>query len=201
MSDATSEIRTLLAAEPLDVDALARALDALDDATRVPLVRSWGKDVQRRLWDACAGRATSLEDFVPAGVPAQTEVIHAGRNSLPVFTRFEKRFARPPGRDDVLFGYNEGPTRSFVGPGYYVAHVHPERHEVGVDYLQTPPVGSPLPATWPDVRENESGLQRFVYAGMVDFMRKVSRHVTIGRAYKRGVEELPHTFLLVRTGV
>jgi hypothetical protein len=197
---AAADITAILARDPLDVDALGRALDALDDRARVALVRSWGKDVQRRLWAACEGRRTTLDDFVPPGVAPRTEVVHAGRNSLPVFTRFEKRFTRVPGRDDVLYGYNEGPTRAIVGPGYYVAHVFSDRGEVGIDYLETPEPGSPLPATWPEIRTNESGLQKFVYAGMVDFMRKVSSHVTIGRAYKRGEDALPHTFLLVRTG-
>ena len=56
-----------------------------------------------------------------------------------------------------------------------------------------------VPAGWPPIKRNERGLQRFVYAGMVDFMRKVSDHVSIGRAYKGGERELPHTFVLCRT--
>ncbi len=197
---AASDVATLLAADPLDLAALAAALDGLDDQTRVPLVRSWDKKVQRKLWDACAGQATTLDDFVPPGTEPGVEVIHAGRNSLPLFTTFEKRFTRPADRDDALYGYNEGVTKSFIGPGYYVAHVFDERGEVGVDYLQVPPKDAPMPAGWPKVKPNESGLQTLVYAGMVDYMRKVSSHVTIGRAYKKGTEELPHTFLLCRTG-
>jgi hypothetical protein len=81
-----------------------------------------------------------------------------------------------------------------------VAHMYPSRGEVGVDYMQVPPANAKFPAGWPSVKPNESGLQRFVYANMVDYMRKVSSHVTIGRAYKGGTKELPHTFLLVRTG-
>ncbi|MDA1267243.1 MAG: hypothetical protein O2816_19350 [Planctomycetota bacterium] len=137
---------------------------------------------------------------MPPGTPPATQVIHAGRNSLPVFTTFEKRFTRVEGRDDVLYGYNEGATRPLIGPGYFVAHFFADRGEIGVDYLQVPPTGALLPAGWPKIKPNTSGLQMLVYAGMVDYMRKVSSHVTIGRAYKKGTKELPHTFLLCRTG-
>ncbi|MGM0576746.1 MAG: hypothetical protein ACQEXJ_13535 [Myxococcota bacterium] len=199
MTTARKQFDEILATDPLDADRLAEVLDGMPEDDRVSAARSIkGKD-QRRLWDACAGRATSLEDFVPAGVPPATEVIHAGKNSLPVFTTFEKRFARPEDRDDALYGYNEGATRAIVGPGFFVAHYFAERREVGVDYLQVPPAVAKLPAGWPDVKPNEKGVQKFVYAGTVDFMRKVSKHVTIGRAYKNGEEELPHTFVLCRT--
>ena len=36
-----------------------------------------------------------------------------------------------------------------------------------------------------------------VFAKMIDYLRKVSKHVTIGRAYKHG-EETPNYFLLSR---
>ena len=39
-----------------------------------------------------------------------------GKNSLPLFTRFQKRFIRPTEDDSVLYGYNEGMTRAVVGP-------------------------------------------------------------------------------------
>jgi hypothetical protein len=44
---------------------------------------------------------------------------------------------------------------------------------------------------------NSRGLQRFVYHRTRDFMRRVSRHVTIGAAYK-GESPLDHYFVLVR---
>lgn len=199
MGAAGREIRQLVAAEALDVDRLGALLDQLAPHERVAVVRAWNGRLQRSLWAACHGRGTRLEDFVPAGAAPGSEVIHAGRNSLPWFRLFEKRFTAVAGRDDVLYGYNEGAARPLVGPGYYVAHYDSGRGEVGIDYLQIPPRDARLPRGWPRIKLNESGIQRFVYAGMVDFMRKISSHVTIGRAYRGGREELRHTFLLVRT--
>ena len=41
------------------------------------------------------------------------------------------------------------------------------------------------------------GIQQFVFAKMIDYLRKVSNHVTIGRAYKHGTQT-PNYFLLSR---
>ncbi len=198
MSDPAAELKQIFASDPLDLGRLAALLDGLAEDTRVDLVRSLGGKEQRRMWDAAASNGSTLEDFAPKLAPAGVEVINAGKNSLPVFTHFEKRFVRVEGRDDVLYGYNESPTKGLIGPGYFVAHAYPERGEVGIDYLQVPPADARVPAGWPAIKPNESGLQRFVYAGMVDYMRRVSKHVSIGRAYKGGTKELPHTFLLIR---
>jgi len=131
-------------------------------------------------------------------VDATVELINYGKNSLPVFTHFEKRMCRVPGEPDKVYGYNEGQTRPFVGPGYFVAHDFPERGEVGIDYRMVPPDGAPLPEGWPKVKPNEKGVQMFVYAGMVDYMRRVSSTVTTVRAFKGGEKDLGHTFLLCR---
>ena len=50
---------------------------------------------------------------------------------------------------------------------------------------------------WPKVQANERGLSRFVYAYMQDYLRKVSQHITIGRAYRKG-KESPNYFTLCR---
>ena len=64
-----------------------------------------------------------------------------------------------------------------------------------VDYFQIP--DGPVPEGWPRVIPNTRGLQTFVYHRTRDFMRKVSKHVTIGAAYK--VERpLDHYFVLCR---
>ncbi len=186
--------------DAVDLDRLADTLDQMTDEARVAAVRGMGARLQARLWDLAAGRATSLDDFVPPEVAPATQVIHAGRNSLPIFNVFEKRFCRVEGRDDALYGYNEGSTRPLIGPGYFVARFFPERGEVGIDYFQVPPADARLPEGWPSIKPNESGLQRFVFARMVDYMRKVSRHVTIGRAVRQG-KETNNYFLLCRTGV
>lgn len=197
--ETTNRVEELLAADPIDADGLAAALDALTDAQRARVVAHISPAAQRRLWDATSARPTSLEDFVPPEVGRGREVVHAGRNSLPLLSRFEKRFCRVDGVEDRLFGYNESPARGVIGPGYFVARAFDERGLVGVDYHEVPPADAGLPATWPPVKPNEKGLQRFVYAKTIDYMRRVSTHVTIGRAYGRGgTEPTNNTFVLCR---
>ena len=193
------DLREHLGSGVIDIGALALALDALGDEERVLAVRQIGGRDQARLWAACGGRGTTLEDIIPAGGPPVAEVIHAGKNSLPLFSHFEKRFCRPDDRGDVLYGYNEGATRPLIGPGYFVARLFEDRGEVGVDYYQVPPDGASLPPGWPAIQPNEKGLQRFVFARMVDYLRKVSDHVLIGRAVKNG-KDTSNYFLLCRTG-
>ena len=189
-----------LKAPSLDIDALCAALNAIEsDEARVSAVRSIGGRDQARIWAAAVGRSTALTDIVPADREPASEVIHAGKNSLPVFTHFEKRFCRVSDNDEVLYGYNEGATRPLIGPGCFVAHHFADRDEVGVDYYQVPPDDAVLPAGWPRPVPNEKGIQMLVYAKMVDYLRKVSDHVTIGRAVKKG-KETGNYFLLCRTG-
>jgi len=100
-----------------------------------------------------------------------------------------------------LFGYNEGPTRRVVGPGYFVAIPTSERPAwsargaVVVDYYQVP--DGPVVDGWPRVVANDWRLQRLVYHETRDFMRRVSTHVSIGAAYKRE-RPLDHYFVLCR---
>ncbi len=198
MQTDTEKLHALVNAEPLDIDALATLFNALPATERVPAIRSLKKKHQVRIWEAAEGRSTCLEDIVPAEVGPAVEVINAGKNSLPLFTHFEKRFCRTAADASVLYGYNEGSTRKLIGPGYFVAAVDDERGEVGVNYYQVPPEGAALPEGWPAVKRNEKGVQRLVYAKMIDYLRKVSDHVTIGRAYRKG-KITNNYFLLCRT--
>ena len=50
---------------------------------------------------------------------------------------------------------------------------------------------------WPEVQSNERGLSRFVYGFMVDRLRRVSEHVTIGSAARKG-KEMGSYFVLTR---
>ena len=81
-----------------------------------------------------------------------------------------------------------------TGPGYFVAHEDPQRPEVWIDYTRVP--GS-HPESWPPLRGNESGLARFVYGFMVDTLRGVSEHVTIGSAARKG-RDIGSWFVLCR---
>jgi len=184
-----------------DANELEAHLDALSSSQRIEETRALSPKLQRALWSRCEGRAPTLDQIVPTGHGAGVQVRHFGRNTLPVFKLFEKRFCELPEADReserVLWGYNEGSTRSIVGPGYFVCRVAEEGAPgaVVIDYEQLP---SHAPEGWPTLTPNERGLSRFVYAYMQDYLRRVSEHVTIGRAYRHG-KESPNYFTLCRS--
>lgn len=185
-------------AEEADIDAIAAYLDGLSPGERTRESQSLGPKAQRRLWDLARGRRATLDDMVPPDRGPLEPVHHAGRNTLPAFRFFEKRFCRPSPEADagMLWGYNEGSSRPLVGPGYYVCRETADdaRGAVVVDYYQVPPE---KPAAWPPIKSNEGLRSRAVYGFMHDFLRKVSDHVTIGRAYKHD-RETPNFFTLCR---
>lgn len=197
--DPGRELRALATTTPVDPRAIAHLLDGLAHAPRVAAVRSLGRAEQRRLYAAVEGfLPLRLADLVPPSTADRVSVRHFGRNTLPVFTRFEKRFCRPPGRDrekpGELWGYNHQSTAWATGPGYFVATEDASRAEVLIDYTRIP-TGSA--EGWPEPRSNERGLARLVYGFMVDRLRRVSQHVTIGSAARHG-REIGSWFALCR---
>lgn len=167
----------------LDLDRLRATLDTCGPWSRRHALRAFDKGMMATLFEASADAdPLTLDDVVPASEPL-VEVIHGGRNSLPLFNDFEKRFCKPDGEGagDVLWGYNHSPTAPFTGPGYFVARV--EDKEVVIDYGAVPPR---KPASWPEIIPNSARLGRFVWVGMVDRLRRVSTHVSIGRAWRGG---------------
>jgi len=199
------ELTRALSDETLCIDAVSEALDAASAEQRRETVLALGRTVQRRLYRlARDAPPLALEDFVPSDRAACESVRHFGRNTLPLpgsLRFFEKRFSRPDDGPPRLFGYNETPVVGLIGPGYFVAlatageTAWASRGAVVVDYFRVP--DSAVPDGWPPVVPNSHGLQRLVYYHTRDFMRRLSRHVTIGAAYK--VERpLDHYFLLVR---
>lgn len=193
-----SALKALLQAEPLDLDALDKALDATDAITRLAFVHSLKQKAQRRLFDAAKGRAVTIAEIVPSQESSLKEVIHEGQNTLPAFNHFQKRFCTPTeahARQDksVLWGYNHLDVGTFTGPGYFVAYDDAQTGEVVIDYRELPPE---KPTQWPEIISNKRKLGRFIYAGMVDRLRRVSSHVTIGRAYKN--KPMNAWFALVR---
>ncbi len=181
-AEAIHRLRDIVGGRQLDVDALARTLDELPVREQVAFVRTLDRHTQAELFEASAGRPTSLADIVPRDVKPLVEVICEGRNSLPVFKFFQKRFCRSPDHPlTELWGYNEQALRPLTGPGYFVAYE--AAGEVAIDYTRLP---AGKPHSWPDVQPNERGVSRWVYAGMVDFVRKVSSRVLVGRAWRHG---------------
>lgn len=183
------------------ISDLAALLDGLAPDVRLAEMNHLRRRDQIKLWDvAASGPEITFEHFVPAGTPACTEVIHNGKNTLPLFNYFQKRFCIQNEGDRTACGYNEGFTRRFIGPGYFVLRdtvSNPEWIERGtwyVDYFSVPS-GDVVPS-WPAIKPNSSGLQRFVYFETRDFMRRVSSHVSIGQAWK--VRAMPAWFVLCR---
>lgn len=181
------------------VSTIAAQLDGLAPALRVAVVRRLGRGEQRRLYERAAGFAPlGLSDLVPPDRRALEPVRHYGLNTLPAFRVFEKRFCRGPDEDprapSALAGYNHQTMQPITGPGYFVAVEDAQTREVLVDYTRLP---EERPDAWPAIRSNERGLARFVYGFMVDRLRRVSEHVTIGSAARKG-RELGSYFVLSR---
>jgi hypothetical protein len=78
-----------------------------------------------------------------------------------------------------------------------VAHPSTDQGEVDVDYTMLP---KEKPDAWPDIVPNSQRLGRFVYYGMIDVMRGISKHVSIGRAKKKH-GWMDAWFMLVREDV
>jgi hypothetical protein len=180
----TDRFQDLLSRPSVDMPAVAGFLDDLAHPVRLAAVRSLKPRHLRHLYDAADGFCrVGIDDVVPKDRGARNPVRHYGKNSLPAFTIFEKRFLRPAEDALELWGYNHQAMSPLTGPGYFVARDNPDRGEVDIDYNHIPPESPP---GWPPVVENTRGLSRLVYAYMVDRLRGVTLEVTIGRAWKQG---------------
>jgi hypothetical protein len=206
MSDVTTALHSLLASPSAPMADISTLLDSTSAEARCAALFSLSKSQQRALYERAAASTTlTLDDLVPPGASALTPVVHRGKNSLPVFRDFEKHMCRPNDGSARIFGFNEGFTRQFIGPGYFVAMPTglasdgapswAARGGVVVDYFQVP--NTTVASGWPAVVDNSAGLQRFVYRGMRDYLRKVSTHASIGAAYQ-GERAFNSWFILCR---
>src|SRR5690349_5366471 len=143
-------------AQLLEARAPAREIGAyLDDLSadaRLAQVLAITGSRVRRLYDAVADAPPiALEEFVPANTTGT--LIYEGRNSLPMFSRFQKRFTRGPG--GVVVGYNHQTMAFATGPGYFVVRPGSGEGEHGkeldFDYTAEPPV---IPEGWPAYAPN-----------------------------------------------
>jgi hypothetical protein len=181
----------------IDLQELGQRLDGLSPTRRLGAVRSLSAMAQARLYEAAKGhRKLQLEDLVPPQVEPMREVVHEGKNSLPAFTTFAKVFCRPKGEAQEVWGYNRSGqlVERAVGPGYFVAYEGPG-DELLIDYTRLP---KSKPVGWPEIIPNHERLSRFVYSGMIDALRAVSAHVSIGRAIKNGKVQ-DNWFVLTRS--
>jgi len=185
--------------DDIDLPRLREVLGGLGHIGRVETIRKWDGRTQARLYEAAKGfMPVTLGTYVPDGTGPLIEVIHHGKNSLPAFTHFQKRFCKPKegASQEELWGYNHSGAHITgpVGPGYFVVHGAPDDGEIDIDYTRLP---SAKPDGWPTILPNDSRLSRFVYNGLVDRMRAISSHVTIGRGMK-GKEFFDAWFVLCR---
>lgn len=191
-----AEFDSVLKTGNFDISTIGEQFDALTPGQRLAEIRALTRPAQAALYEAAKGaRKLTLEDLVPESTPELGEVVHEGKNTLVMFTQFAKVFCRPLRGKNELWGYNRaGPVvENAVGPGYYVAYEGPG-DEVLIDYTRVPEA---KPESWPKIVSNRVGLSRLVYADMVDALRAVSKHVTVGRAIKKG-KVLDNWFVLCR---
>ena len=192
---AANSLRQLLHAARVDMPQVTSFLDGLSPAARLHATLELGGREQRALWLAAQRvHEITTEHLVPSGLAAETTVRHFGRNTLPAFTRFEKRFFRTAQGD--TFGANFQTMSPLTGPGYFRVLARPEQRELLLDSARA---GLPErgPAGWPAVVPNERGFSRFVYGFLVDHLRRVSEHVSIGEPVRNG-KPLGSWFILCR---
>jgi hypothetical protein len=179
-------------AEPRTISAY---LDQLPEPSRIAASRSLDGRLQRALYAMFEGvLALRLRDVVPEHVPDLTPVRHFGRNSMPLFTHFEKRFYRISGNTTELAGANFHALQPLTGPGYYMAVEDLEHGELLVDYRRVPAVA---PQGFLPIAPNTGLRNGTVFGNLIDRVRRVSEHVSIGSASKQG-KELGSYFTLCR---
>jgi hypothetical protein len=180
-----------------EIEAYLNALAYPERLAQVQAVR--GGHVGRLYAAVAKANPVTLDDIVPASAKTNEPIIWEGRNSLPMFSSFQKRFMRI--ESGLLIGYNHQAMAFVTGPGYFVVKapngVPPRPTELYFDYTEAPPIEATGRAGWPTFKPNERGLSRAVYAHMHDYMRRVARGVIVGSAFKKGVEQ-PQFFSLTR---
>ena len=176
-------------------DALAPigvALDGLNPSQRLWWMRGLSGGELRALWRLAEAQSAPLSIDALVGAP-DAVVIHEGKNSLPFFCEFQKRFLRRADGSVQGYNHNSGLVTAFAGPGHYTARQH-DAHEVWIDYTQLP---ADAPAVFPALIDNDGGTRRLVFGGMVDRLRAVSAHCTIGLATRHG-RPMASWFMLTR---
>lgn len=168
------------------LEPLAAAVDALSPEDRVTYVRGLGWGQLGKLWDLARETELRAADFVGVGEEVH---VHAGKNALPIFNHFEKRFARL-GDEIVGYNHNSALLTWFTGPGHFRVMDSPNKPgEVWIDYRTLPKAQHPA---FPALVSNDRGLiPRLTYGGMVDVVRRVSRFVVIGDSFTGERQETP----------
>ena len=177
---------------------IREAFDALSHQERLNEMYQFDSHSQALLFDLVTGQDCSFDFFVPPS-RLNEEVIHWGQNSLPLFSKFQKRMAAIEGVNGIEYsGYNEQLMKALTGPGYFQLAdnlVSPGgRKQLFVDYINLP---SFKLDSWPAIIPNSARLSRVIYYQTRDWMWQVSEHVSIGRASRQG-RWMDNWFLLCR---
>lgn len=178
-------LAALLSSPNPTIVAIGSHLDRLGPEDRRSECLALSAAQQKRLWQLASAAPGQPQELLSGAEPAA----FSGRNTLQMFRRFEKRFARA---GDAVFGYNHHPLSPLIGPGYFKASEN--AHGLLFDYAQLP---ASAPPGWPPVKANNRGLARAVYGGLLDDVIWVSKDVMIGSA-RRGEASLDSYFILVR---
>jgi hypothetical protein len=170
---------------------LADWLDRLSPASRTAECLALSADQQKRLWQMASALGSGPSGgSLLANADGETAVF-AGRNSLRIFTRFEKWFSR---QGSEIVGCNRHVLGWFTGPGYFTVQEDSRSSGLRFDYGRVP---SREPAGWPRVAGNSGILSGPVYGGLLDEVAWVSADVLIGSAMRRGTP-LDSYFVLTR---
>ncbi len=196
-----------------DIAAIEAFLDGLDHAARRENVEALSGSELGKLYQLASGRHVDVDFFVPKSVPEGTEVVHHGKNSLPVIGgTFRKRFVRLADTEEKLGGFNDNDgfvsnVGWFTGPGYFVVRPRgcdnpdgrTDTEQLFVNYYEVPEGEAPV-GGWPDVQQNNGLTRGASFGQMCDYMWRVSGHVSIGEAWKKG-KNLKQYFALVREDI
>jgi hypothetical protein len=177
---------TILLEPKIDLPRLKEVLDGLGHEGRVHATRTWTKKQKQAIFEAAKGfKPLDLDFLVPASIGDLVEVIHEGHNTLPMFSHFQKRFVKLEGENFPVAGYNRQSMQAFSGPGYFTVTKGEGAHEgeLVIDYTKVP---KSKPPGWPDIRKNDGLISGIVSGGMLDYLRGISSHVSIGAAFKNG---------------
>lgn len=161
---------------------LAACADGLAADERIAMMRALSASQLARLFQAAepGNGPISLAYLLPEETPAGHTVEWVGKNSLPMFSAFTKRFTRS-GQEGALTGHNTGSMQWLIGPGYFTTVVRNDKPtEILFDYTRYPDAA---PSGWPALKRNESGVSRLVFYDMHDYLRPVGNHLAIGAAY------------------
>jgi len=204
-----SQLQELIRAKT-PIEQIEAHLDGLSHEDRRAQVEGLATGDLGPLYALAAGRHVELDFFVPDGLAPGREVVHHGRNSLPVIGgTFRKRFTRLAGDEELIGGFNDNDgfvsnVGWFTGPGYFVVRARGcanpdgrgDTEQLFVNYYETPQGDAPVQG-WPAPVGNDGITRSLSFGGMCDYMWRVSAHVSIGEAWKKG-SNLKQYFALVR---